>query len=387
MTDKSNMALPQQLIQACQRRQQRLHQAMTEQPIDALLVSNPKDIHYLTGFIGDDSVLLVTDSAAAIITDSRYDEFLEPWRGTSVADVVMGTRHRLEESVAAQCRSLGVSKLGIQGEWQTVSARTKVAAALTQGQVVDTVGLVGRLRMTKDEIELAAIERAGVIQCDAIRAALPKLEHGMTEREFCAVLEYEMKMRGASGPSFGTAVSAGTNSAIIHSLTGDTRIEEGTLLIDWGAIYDGYCSDMTRTFAVEAFPEKVREIYDIVAEAQQAGIDACRPGKVCAQVDAAARAIIETAGYGEYFGHGLGHGLGLDIHEDPYFNSLATDIVLEPGMVMTVEPGIYLPGIGGVRIEDDVVITSDGCRVLTDYPKRPDDMVIEPVMAGRGSTR
>ena len=385
MTDKSNMPLPPQLIQACQRRQQRLHQAMADHPIDALLVSNAKDIHYLTSFVGSDSLLLVTDSAAAIITDSRYDEFLQPWRGTNVAKVVMGTQHCLEESVAAHCKSQSVSKLGIQADWQTVWARRTVAAALTSVELVDTVGLVGRSRMTKDDLELAAIERAGAIQCDAIRAALPKLEHGMTEREFCAVLEYEMKMRGASGPSFDTAVSAGTNSAVIHALTGDTRIEEGTLLIDWGAIYDGYCSDMTRTFAIGAFPKKVRQIYDIVAEAQQAGIDACRPGKVCAEVDAAARAIIRTAGYGEYFCHGLGHGLGLDIHEEPYFNKLATDIVLEPGMVMTVEPGIYLPGIGGVRIEDDVVITTDGCRVLTAYPKHPDEMVIEPAMAGRGS--
>ena len=130
---------------------------MTEHPIDALLVSNPKDIHYLTGFVGHDSVLIVTDSAAVIMTDPRYDEFLEPWRGTRLAEVVMGTRHRLEDSVAAQCKSRGVSKLGIEAEWLTVSARTKVASALTQGQVVDTVGLVGRLRWVKDELELAAI--------------------------------------------------------------------------------------------------------------------------------------------------------------------------------------------------------------------------------------
>lgn len=387
MTDKTKMALPSQLIQACERRQDRLHQAMTEHPIDALLVSGPKDIYYLTGFIGHDSVLMVTDSAAVIITDSRYDEFLEPWRGTQVAEVVMGTRHRLEDSVAAQCDARGVRKLGIEAEWMTVSARTKVAVALTQGQVVDTMGLVGRLRMVKDELELAAIERAGSIQCEALNAALSRFEHGMTERELCAVLEYEMKTRGASGPSFDTMVLAGPNSAIIHALTGETRIDQGTLLIDWGAVFDGYCSDMTRTFAVGGFPEKVREIYDIVSEAQQTAIDACGPGKTCAEVDASARSIIHKAGYGEFFGHGLGHGLGLDIHEDPYFNELATDIVLQVGMVMTVEPGIYLPGIGGVRIEDDVVITPDGCRVLTDFPRHPDEMVIESATATRGSTR
>ena len=163
-------------------------------------------------------------------------------------------------------------------------------------------------------------------------------------------------------------------------------IEAGTLLIDWGAVVDGYCSDMTRTFGVGTLPEKVRELYDVVLDAQLSAIDACAPGRVCAEIDALARGIIERAGYGEHFGHGLGHGLGLDIHEDPYFNDLETEVVLEPGMVMTVEPGIYLPGVGGVRIEDDVLITDVGCRVLTDFPKDPDAAVIDAAGArsGRG---
>ncbi|MHC4767420.1 MAG: M24 family metallopeptidase, partial [Planctomycetota bacterium] len=357
-----------------------LREAMTKASVDALLIAHPTDIRYLTSFGGDDSLLLVAGAAGdapVIITDARHDELLDPWRATGIAQVVMGTRHRLEQSALGQCKERSVRRLGIQAEHLTLAGRRKLAAVLGDDLLVETEGLVGRLRMRKDEVEIAAIERAAGVHQEAIRAALNGLSLGMTELELCAAIEYEMKVRGASGPSFGTMVSAGAHSSIIHHVTGPGRIEPGTLLIDWGAIVDGYCSDMTRTFGVETFPKKVRELYDIVLEAQLSAIDACAPGQVCAEIDAVARGIIVRAGYGEHFGHGLGHGLGLDIHEDPYFNDLETDIVLEPGMVMTVEPGIYLPGVGGVRIEDDVLITDGGCRVLTDFPKDPESAVID----------
>ena len=174
----------------------------------------------------------------------------------------------------------------------------------------------------------------------------------------------------------------GHHSSVIHYLTGRTPIEEGVLLVDWGATVDGYRSDMTRTFGVGSLPDKIAELYDIVLEAQQAAITACAPGKSCAEIDGIARGIIDRAGYGESFGHGLGHGLGLDIHEAPFFNQQSTDIVLEAGMVMTVEPGIYLPGVGGVRIEDDVLITDHGHRVLTSFPRDPSQAVLEPLGVG-----
>ncbi len=226
------------------------------------------------------------------------------------------------------------------------------------------------------------MEQAIGIHQDAMQAALARLSPGMTELELAAVIEFEMKVRGASSPSFDTCVSAGANSAVIHYTTGHDVIREGTLLIDWGAVAGDYCSDMTRTYGIGGFPPAVKELYDIVLEAQLAAIDACAPGRSCAEVDGVARKIITDAGYGEQFGHGLGHGLGLDVHEAPYFNQQSTDIRLEPGMVMTVEPGIYLPGVGGVRIEDDVLITDDGCRVLTNFPKDQSDMVLEPMGEG-----
>jgi len=213
-------------------------------------------------------------------------------------------------------------------------------------------------------------------------AALARLSPGMSELEFAAALEYEMKVRGASGPSFETCVSAGTNSAVIHYMSAGALIEEETLLVDWGAISDGYCSDMTRTYGVGHFPKKIGELYDIVLDAQRAAIDACAPGRQCAEIDGVARGLITKAGYGEHFGHGLGHGLGLDVHEPPFFNQQATGVVLEPGMVMTVEPGIYLPGVGGVRIEDDVLITDNGHRVLTDFPKDTSEVLLEPMGVG-----
>jgi Xaa-Pro aminopeptidase len=378
--------IPAETIAACHSRRQRLSDLLSPGGMDALLIAHPTDIRYLTTFSGDDSYLLVPSASAGgeavIVTDARHDELLDPWRQAGVAEVVIGKRHRLEQSIEALCDAGSIRRLGIQAEHVTIAGRQKLAATLGEDLLVETQGLVGRLRMRKDEVEIAAVERAAANHQDAMRAALASLSLGMTELEFCARLEYEMKVRGASGPSFGTMVAAGPHSSIIHHVTGAGRIQKGPLLLDWGAIVDGYCSDMTRTFGIGELPPRVRELYDIVLEAQLAAIEACRPGAICADVDAVARGIIDRAGYGQYFGHGLGHGLGLDIHEEPYLNDLATETTLEPGMVVTVEPGIYLPGVGGVRIEDDLLITDDGHRLLTDFPKDPDGVVIEPGRVG-----
>lgn len=350
---------------------------MDHQGIEALLVSDDNDIRYLTGFVGHDSLLVVTSDAAFIISDARYDEFLKPWRDLPLGQVVMGTRHRLDESVRQICSEHSIRRIGIQADRVTISSRAKLASQLNETTIVDTTGLVGSLRIRKDDVEVAAIERAIDIQQRALEASLSRLEVGMTELQYCAVLEYEMKLRGSFAPSFDIMVSTGANSSIIHHMTGQSVIQPGTLLLDWGAKIDGYSSDLTRTFALGSMPDKIREIYNIVLEAQLAAIDECRPGRICADVDAVARRIITDAGYGDYFGHGLGHGLGMNTHEPPFFNNLQNDVQLEPGMVMTVEPGIYLPGIGGVRIEDDVLITDNGARVLSRWPKDLDSVTLE----------
>jgi Xaa-Pro aminopeptidase len=373
--------LPPAVIDACRLRVQRLQQAMASQRVDGLLISAEKDIHYLTGFVGHESLAMVTlADGAIIISDGRYDEYLQPWRSAraaGAAEIVMGIRHRLHDSVRDICDKRTTKRLGVQAEQITVAGRAALAEKVGGQRVVDTNDLVSSLRMHKDALEIAAIERAIVIAQDAITAALDRLEPGMTENQFSAELEYEMKWRGSQGPGFTPIIGSGANSSIIHHTTGDTPIREGVLLVDWGCTLDGYNSDLTRTFGIGSLPAKLREVYRVVLDAQMQAIAAIRPGKVCAEIDAIARKVITDAGYGEYFGHGLGHGLGMDVHEGPYFNNLATDTRLESGMVMTVEPGVYLPGVGGVRIEDDVLVTDTGCRVLSNYPKDPDSAIVD----------
>jgi Xaa-Pro aminopeptidase len=377
-------------IAACAQRVQRLQSVVADRQLNAQLISSEKDIQYLTGFVGHDSLAIVphpsTGTQAIIVSDSRYDEFLNPWRQSGSAEIVMGVRHRLFETVRDLCQKRNLTKLGIQAEHITIAARGKLASAVGESRLVETVGMVSELRIRKDALEIATIERALAIQQEALTASIDEFHSGggMTELEFSARLEFEMKSRGAHNPSFTPIIGAGPNSSIIHHMTGSSPItpQSGVLLIDWGAMIDGYCGDLTRTFGIGKMYPKIREIYAVVLEAQLAAIGAIAPGKICADIDAVARNVITKAGFGEYFGHGLGHGLGMDVHEAPYFNDLETQTRLQPGMIMTVEPGIYLPGIGGVRIEDDVLITDDGARVLSDYPKDLSSAVIEAAMSG-----
>lgn len=378
MTTTTPAMLGPRHIEAYRNRQGRLRTALQSKGLAALLVSHHIDIEYLTGFIGDDSLLLITADRSIVISDARYDEFLEPWRKSGVTDVEMGIRHRLYETVKRLCEAGKVTKLGVQSERLTVAQHSSFAKALAPLQLENTTGLLGTLRMYKDAVEVESIKKALSIHQQAIDAALERITIGMTELQLSATLDYEMKWRGAFKPSFDAIIGSGPNSSIIHYMTSEAKIREGVLLVDCGAKVNGYCSDLTRTFGLGGFPPKIREIYKVVLEAQLAAIDAIAPGKICADIDAVARKVITKAGFGEYFGHGLGHGLGKDVHEAPYFNNLQTDVALEPGMVMTVEPGIYLPGVGGVRIEDDVLITGDGNRVLSNYPKDMDSCVIEP---------
>lgn len=350
---------------------------MSKASVDALLISAEKDIQYLTGFVGHESLAMVTMSGSLIISDSRYDEYLQPWRDAKSSEIVMGIRHRLNDSVREICDRLKIKRLGVQADQITVAGRAAVAAKVGDARLTDTNGLVSSLRMKKDATEIALIEKAIDVAQQALTAALDRLEPGMSENQFAATLEYEMKWRGANGPGFTPIIGSATNSSIIHHSTGPTIIRDGVLLVDWGCNVDGYNSDLTRTFGLGQMPAKLKEAYRVVLDAQLAAIAAIKPGKMCAEIDAVARKVIADAGLGQYFGHGLGHGLGMDVHEGPYFNNLSTDVPVEPGLVMTVEPGVYIPGVGGVRVEDDVVVTDSGCRVLSNYPKDPDSSIID----------
>lgn len=358
-------------------RQERLRTLLSLHEVDALLVSHEIDIRYLSGFIGHDSLMLVDADGAVAISDFRYDEELNSLRESGLSTVHIGTRHRLEESVAALCTERGIQTLGIQEEFLTVAGRKRIARAVGSVRVVDTAGVVGGLRMKKDAVEVGQMQRAVRLAEEALGNTLARIAIGMTEHEVRVILEHELKRLGASGPSFDPIIAVGANGSLPHYATGSAPLREGaSLLIDWGASLNWYNSDLTRTFAIGSMPERIAEIYQIVLEAQMKAIDAIRPGRTCAEIDAVAREHITRAGYGGAFGHGLGHGLGMQTHEPPYFNDLQTDVRLEPGMMMTVEPGIYLPGIGGVRIEDDVLVTEGGCLVLSSYPKNLESAVL-----------
>ncbi len=344
----------------------RLRGLLRRAGLGALLITQPRDIRYLTGFTGEDSYAVVTAGSLIVLSDFRFEEELERIRGR--ARVVIRTR----PIALAACEVLAGTKarvVGVQGEHISAATRALFARHLGAGRVRDTQGLLDSLRVIKDGTEIATIRKAARIQEEALLAVLPLIRPGVRESLIAARLEFEMRVRGADGTSFESIVAARTNGSRPHHRAGATTTAKGRpLLIDWGARLGGYCSDMTRTFCLGKWPAKMREVYRVVLEAQEAAIEAIAPGKTCGEIDAVARGIIERAGYGARFGHGLGHGIGLDIHEGP---RLARGIgtTLEPGMVVTVEPGVYLPGIGGVRIEDDILVTAKGGMNLCRLPK------------------
>ncbi|MEM1097600.1 MAG: aminopeptidase P family protein [Planctomycetota bacterium] len=341
---------------------------------DATLVTEAVDIRYLTGFVGDDSWLLVFASGQPIIlSDSRFTTQIECESPHSKALIRKGA---MADAVKRAIGSRRLGSLALPENHVTLGQRKKIASAL-RGTGIQLKAFDDRLaeqRATKTPDEVKLIAKAGRIQQQAYEETLAYLEPGLTEAQVAAHLEYRMRDLGADGVSFPSIVAADANAALPHAIPGPRKLKKGSLvLVDWGAKFKGYCSDMTRVIALGKMKPKLREIYQVCLDAQLLAIDAIAPGQKLRDVDAVARKHIEEAGYGEFFGHGLGHGIGLDIHEEPRLSPLAPkDGVLEPGHVVTVEPGIYLPGIGGVRIEDDVLVTdgtSGGHQVLTDLPK------------------
>ena len=343
---------------------------------DALVIVNPADIRYLTGFVGDDSWALVpaSNSAVTIISDSRFEEQIA--REAPHAAAVMRKR-KLAEALLIQMDRRGLKSAAVQQDYITLAAFNSLAETVGSDRVRGWADGLMEQRALKSVDEVNAIRKAGRIQQQAYVEMLDFLKPGQTEAEVAAFLEYRMRALGADGVSFPSIIAADANAALPHAIPGRRRIKNGSLvLIDWGARFGGYCADMTRVIALGKMKPKLREIYQVVLEAQLAGIEAIRPGVAMVDVDAAARKVITNAGYGDRFGHGLGHGLGLDVHEAPRLSPLAGEGVLQPGHVVTVEPGIYLPGVGGVRIEDDVLVTDRGRRVLTDLPKSLESAII-----------
>lgn len=369
MTDIASMELTPQQIASARMRLTALRAELAKSGLPGLLVNCEQDIWYLTGFVGHSALLMVTADRAVIICDRRYEEFLQAWDASDLFEVVMGARHQLGLDVKRLAGESGIDCVGIQAESMTIGFRDSLQESLDGLELKPTTGHVAKLRQCKTTEEVAVIERAICIQQEAFEKTLAELVPGTTEAQMTARLEYEMRCLGAVGASFEPIVGSGPNSSVIHHMPCDRPINDGMLLVDWGAKIEGYCSDLTRTMCFGPMPKPMEEVYMVVHDAVEAAIDACRPGADCARVDAAARDLITDAGYGEQFAHGLGHGLGMDVHESPYFSSRSVGTCLEPGMIMTIEPGIYLPGVGGVRIEEDVLVTEDGCRVLSTLPR------------------
>jgi len=358
-------------------RRQKLIRAIRRESADALLVTNFTNVSYLTGFSGDDSHLLIGPSATVLISDSRYTTQLQ--QECPGLDLhIRGPGKSMTDAAAKVVARAKLATVGFESgsltydQWHALAAQTKSA------DLKPLSGLVEKLRLVKDSHEIAEIRKAVYQAEHGFQAFRACLLGDMTERRAAHELEHSMRRFGAVGASFAPIVAVGSQSALPHARPTDREIGESSfVLVDWGATaVQGYKSDLTRIIVTGKISPKLARIYRVVLNAQRIGIDSIRPGLRCCDVDQAARKSIANAGYGKNFGHGLGHGIGLDIHEGPRLGPSSTE-TLKPGMVVTVEPGVYLPGWGGIRIEDDVLVTRDGCEVLTSTPKELQEAVLE----------
>jgi len=352
-----------------ERRRQAVAVAMEKGKVKALLVTQPEDVGYLSGFSGEDSFLLLAGEYACLLTDGRFDE--QARRECSDIDIHLraGMMSKALARVLKARRFRGV--VGVQSEHFTLRQLESFEENVGKGRFKPLSGLLGPLREVKDAGEIAAIGKAVRAAEQAFGALLRMGKDfwlGKTERHLAAELEYRMKLAGSSKASFDTIVAVGPNGALPHYRPGEAKVRAGVpVLIDWGATVDGYVSDLTRVVFVGKIPPQIGRVYDVARRAQRQAIEAVGPGVAAKDVDAAARGLIEQAGFGERFVHGLGHGIGRQVHEGPGV-ARSNDAPLRAGMVITIEPGIYLPGVGGVRIEDDVEVTPTGRRKLSTLP-------------------
>ena len=340
--------------------------AIAERELDALLVSDLVNVRWLTGFTGSNAAAVVGPAQRRFVTDFRYltqasEQLDDEWEREISSDLLKRVAEGLPE---------GPLRLGFDDAHLTVKQHAQLAEHVGDGvELVAAGGVVEALRAVKDASEIDAIRAAARLADAAFEEVVAAGIVGRTERDVALDLESAMRRRGAEAPSFAPIVAAGPHGALPHAVPRDVPIPAGTLVvIDWGAQLGGYASDCTRTVATGELDTRDHAIYDLVLRAQEAALEAVRPGPTGREVDAIARAIIDEAGHAEHFGHGLGHGVGLEVHEGPRLSKLGTD-KLGPGNIVTVEPGVYVPGAVGVRIEDLVAITDDGHEVLSGLPK------------------
>jgi Xaa-Pro aminopeptidase len=356
-------------------RRANLRKLVRKEGAEALLVTSFTNVTYLTGFTGDDSYLLVGPKDTILISDPRYTTQLEE-ECPDVTHHIRPPGRSMLDSVADAVAAAKVSKLAVEADSMSVALFGQISGKLSRASLLQAAGLVEALRVIKDKQEIEEICLAARYAEKAFAILRATLRPERTEKEVAAELEYQLRLLGAAGCSFPPIIAVGARAALPHARPTEQKIGAADfVLVDWGATARQYKSDLTRVLVTGKISPKLQRVYNVVLDAQEQAIAAVRPGMTGREVDAVARGVIKDAGFGKQFGHGLGHGLGLDIHEAPRL-AAAAEQVLQPGMVVTVEPGIYLPGWGGVRIEDDILVTKDGCEVLTNVPKKLEECVV-----------
>lgn len=353
-----------------QLRLSRLRRLLKQKQLEAILLNNKKNIYYYSAFSGDDSLLLVTHSDAYLISDGRFiaQAAAEAPEARFICRPIGTDTFRL---AAELCREQQLPSLGFEdtelsyADWRRLQAHLEGANI----RLVEAAGLPLTPRLRKDKPEQLCLQKCGELQDKALADILPLLKPGISEQELAWALEQALHTHGAQGLSFPTIVAAGENSAKPHAIPSAYRLQRGDFVtIDFGALYQGYCGDCTRTFAIGAPSPEQKAAYELVLAAQEQALAQIKPGMSCGQADKIARDIIAGGGLGEYFSHSLGHGTGLDIHEAPTLRP-GSEAILEPGQVVTVEPGVYLPGRFGLRIEDSCLVTESGLLPLSHFPK------------------
>jgi Xaa-Pro aminopeptidase len=346
----------------------KLRAILPEHEADAILITQPENRRYLSGFTGSAGILVITAERAVMVTDFRYYEQVgREAPGFELAKITTRASDLLPEVLA----DLGAKRLGFESQHLTVEQLNTLSKAAEGVEWLPLENTVEKIRAVKDQDEIDALRRSAALNDDAFAHLIDVIEPGMTEREAAWEIEVYMRSHGASKVAFDLIVAAGPNGALPHARPGDQAIQPGApVVVDIGCVLDGYCSDMTRTFCLGEPSSRYLEVWNLVLQAQEAAKAVVRAGATGVDADAAARNLIVEAGYGDHFGHGLGHGVGLAVHEKPGASRLSED-TFEAGMSLTIEPGIYLPGEFGVRIEDLVIIGQDGIEILSNTPKRP----------------
>lgn len=348
-----------------------IKEKLEEEGIDGFLVTNEVNIRYISGFTGSDSILLLTQEKDYLFTDFRY---VEQAQQDNPKLKIVERKKSLINSICEKIKKLKIKKLQIESLYISVDLFNEIKQKVNNIRMIGTKGIIENYRKQKTKDEIRKIQKAIEIAEKAYTSIQSKIKYGITEKDIADVLEYELRKQGAEKSSFDIICAVGEHASKPHAHPATTRIQRGdTVLIDWGCRFQYYNSDLTRLKTMDKISSKFRRIYQIVLDAQSLAIDCIRPGIKAKKIDAAARDYIEKKGFGKFFGHGLGHGIGQEVHEGPYINKRSTEILKE-NMVFTVEPGIYIPEWGGVRIEDLVLVTKAGCEVLSKLPKKLSDI-------------